>query len=128
VLASTPSSAQQASKSSPAQVTVQVPSTDAELWFNGVLMPGVGTTRTFTTPPLVKGEDYHYLVRARWMENGRVIETTRTVPVAAGRNAFVNFGQPLSSGVTYIYVIAPASRPMEQPSDVDLWRDWRPSP
>jgi uncharacterized protein (TIGR03000 family) len=107
---------------------VQVPSTDAELWFNGVLMPGVGTLRTFNTPPLTPGEYFHYTVQARWTEGGRLVETRRNVPVQAGRTALVNFGQPVSGGVTYIYVNVPVYRPIEQPSDSDLWRDWRPSP
>ena len=80
-----------ASPGSAARVTVRVPSPNAELWFNRVPVAGQGTSRTFATPPLTAGDDYHYTVRARWLEGGRPVAVTYTVPVIAGRQAVVDF-------------------------------------
>jgi uncharacterized protein (TIGR03000 family) len=57
----------------------------AQLWFNGVLTTQAGDQRSFNTPDLQPGKTYSYEVKVRWMENGRPIERTRTVAVAAGQ-------------------------------------------
>jgi uncharacterized protein (TIGR03000 family) len=56
-------------------------------------MPERGTVRRFTTPPLTPGEEYHYNVRAQWMENGRPVVRTFSIPVEAGRPATVDFNR-----------------------------------
>ncbi len=63
---------------------------DAQLWFDGVAMSQKGPLRTFATPDLRPGENYHYNVRVRWMDNGSPVERTRTVNVAAGQTVNVD--------------------------------------
>jgi uncharacterized protein (TIGR03000 family) len=103
---------------STARVTVYVPDPNAELWFNGTRMEEQGTTRSFTTPPLSADQDYHYSVRARWMDNGRPIDMTRTVPVMAGQQARVDF-RAAGRGAGDVQKRAPADRR-------NLNRDGRP--
>jgi hypothetical protein len=49
--------------------------------------------RTFTTPPLEPGSDYHYKLKARWMENGREVTRAQVVPVEAGKIAVADFSR-----------------------------------
>ncbi len=76
-----------------AQVEVQVPA-DAELWFDGHQTRQSGPTRSFHTPPLEKGQGYHYTVKARWMEDGKPVEQTQNVRVSAGSLVQVVFPKP----------------------------------
>ena len=76
-----------------ATVRVQVPA-DAEVWFDGAATRQRGEDRVYSTPPLEAGRDYHYDIRARWMENGRPVEETRRVGVRAGQETNVDFMQP----------------------------------
>jgi uncharacterized protein (TIGR03000 family) len=101
-----------------AHVTVHMPSPSADLWFNGTRMPERGTTRTFTTPPLTPGQEYHYTVRARWMQNGRMVESTRTIPVFAGRNAVADF-RAGERGVVIEWEVLPPVRPNVERRDVE---------
>jgi uncharacterized protein (TIGR03000 family) len=78
-----------------ALVTVSVPTADAELWFNGVQMTQTGSVRQFATPTLTQGVNYTYEVRARWMENGAVVERTRQVGVHTGDRITVDFREPI---------------------------------
>jgi uncharacterized protein (TIGR03000 family) len=86
-----PTTEDEDAQGSVARVTVRLPDPKAELWFNGKRMDLRGVTRTFTTPPLILGQDYHYVVRVRWMKDGRALTTTRTVNVLAGQPATVDF-------------------------------------
>lgn len=79
----------------PARVDVTVPP-GAELWFDGQRTSQAGGERTFHTPPLKKGEGYHYDVRARWTEDGKTVEQSQRVGVTAGSRATVVF--PKSKG------------------------------
>jgi uncharacterized protein (TIGR03000 family) len=76
----------------PGRVDVTVPA-GAELWFDCHRTSQGGTERTFTTP-LEKGRGYHYEVRARWVENGKTVEQTQSVPVSAGTRGRVVFPKP----------------------------------
>jgi len=76
-----------------AQIVVNVPS-DAEVWFEGQKMTQSGSVRSFVSPTLPPGKDFVYHVKARWMENGREVEQTRTLDVQAGSRASVNFTAP----------------------------------
>ena len=126
------SAAQEKSRAKTAQVTVHVPSPNAELWFNGVRVGASGTTRTFTTPPLRPGQDYHYRVRARWMQNSLMVDAFRTVSVAPGQDARVDFRGALSRATTRVYVpvtvpeYVPVYQAMSRASDdtASAW-DWR---
>jgi uncharacterized protein (TIGR03000 family) len=74
----------------PADVTVVVPE-NAKLWFNDVPINTTGATREFQTPALTPGREYTYQVRATWMQNGREISQTQTLPVSAGSHARIVF-------------------------------------
>jgi len=54
-------------------VQVRVPSADAKVWFDGVQTAQTGLLRTFNSPPLTSG-NYHYQIKVRWIEGGRVVE------------------------------------------------------
>jgi uncharacterized protein (TIGR03000 family) len=56
----------------------------AAFWVEGTRTRSTGRTRYFQSPPLSPGRKYTYRVRAAWMENGRIVSQTRTVPVQAG--------------------------------------------
>ena len=73
-----------------ANVRVEVP-TNAEVWFGGHKTNQTGTERLFHSPPLEPKGNYTYEVRARWTENGKVVDLTRNVPVRAGDNASIDF-------------------------------------
>jgi uncharacterized protein (TIGR03000 family) len=76
-----------------ATVQVELPA-DAKLWFDGEPTKQAGAMRTFTTPALESGHNYHYDVKARWEENGKPVERTRRVEVYAGARVTVDFNQP----------------------------------
>jgi uncharacterized protein (TIGR03000 family) len=74
-----------------ASVEVSVPA-NAEIWFDGDRTNQVGAMRTFRSPPLLPGKTYQYEVRARWLDNGKVMEQKVSVEVQAGGRAQVRFG------------------------------------
>jgi uncharacterized protein (TIGR03000 family) len=67
-----------------ARLAVAAPTPDAEVWLNGARTDQTGLSRRFKSPELIPGRKYSYEVRARWMEDGKPQETTRTVVVEAG--------------------------------------------
>ena len=76
-----------------ATVQVEVPA-NAALWFDGVPTQQAGARRTFHTPPLERGQRYHYDVKARWEQGGKPVERTKRVDVAAGARVTVDFNRP----------------------------------
>jgi uncharacterized protein (TIGR03000 family) len=77
-----------------ATLTILVPAPNAEVFLSGVSMDSAGEQRTFQSPPLEVGADYQYVVKARWMEGGQMVEQTRDVPVQAGQQVTVDFREP----------------------------------
>ena len=79
----------------PATITVLLPP-DAELFFDGDPTDKKGGERTFSSPLLRPGMRYHYDLLARWKENGKTVERTRSVPITAGAAVRVSFleGKP----------------------------------
>jgi len=77
-----------------AKVTVIVPG-DAEVYFDGSPTGQTGTERQFFTPPLEKGQNYSYQVRATWNVDGDDISRTRKVMVQAGADVRVDFTSPM---------------------------------
>jgi uncharacterized protein (TIGR03000 family) len=77
----------------PAVVLIHTP-VDAEVWFDGNKTQQAGSDRTFQSPPLPTGQSYHYAVRARWAENGKMVEQFQMVKVQAGQQSRVSFPQP----------------------------------
>jgi uncharacterized protein (TIGR03000 family) len=76
-----------------ATVAVRVPP-DAEVWFGDHLTRQRGEVREYESPPLPPDRDYHYDVRARWMDGDRVVERARTVTVRANGRADIDFLRP----------------------------------
>jgi uncharacterized protein (TIGR03000 family) len=81
-------------------IQVDVPSPDAQVWFEGTPTQQKGTVREFESPPLTPGQNYTYHIRARWTENGQVRDQTRNVVVQAGQHVAVDFLAPDSSAAT----------------------------
>ncbi len=73
-------------------ITIHVPA-DAEVWFDGDLTKQRGDVREYKTHALPVGELYHSDIRARWKENGRVLDQTRNVPASANHRTLVDFTQ-----------------------------------
>lgn len=88
--ATTPAPAQHRLPENAALVTVNVPA-DAEIWFSGNKTNKTGAVREFETPPLEPGANYSYVVRARWMENGKEVDQTKKVAVHANDRVNVSF-------------------------------------
>jgi uncharacterized protein (TIGR03000 family) len=82
-----------------ATVRVRVPA-DARLYFEGELTSAIGPERLFESPPLERGRNYRYDVRAVWDDNGREVIQSRTVVVRAGETASVNFMSPAAETPT----------------------------
>lgn len=89
LMASTPSITPASTK---ATVVVHVPVT-AQVWFGDVLMRTAGSERSYDTPTLSAGETYQYVIKARWLQDGRTIEKSQEVIVRAGERSLVNFGE-----------------------------------
>jgi uncharacterized protein (TIGR03000 family) len=72
---------------------VILPAPDAKVWVEGQETRQKGNDRLFISPPLERGKSYNYTVKAEWNQDGRQVTREKTVPVQAGRQAMVNFGQ-----------------------------------
>jgi len=81
-----------------AHVTVQVP-TDAEVWFGQGKTRQTGGVREFVSPALTPGQDYTYVVKARWMEGGKEVVQSRSIDVLAGSRATIDFMKPAPEAV-----------------------------
>jgi uncharacterized protein (TIGR03000 family) len=92
-VASPPADPPPAQADNAAHIKVVVPA-EAQIFFNGSPTRKVGEEREFVSPPLTPGQSYRYTIEARWMENGREVDQTRTVTVAAGQAALINFNVP----------------------------------
>jgi uncharacterized protein (TIGR03000 family) len=75
-----------------AHMQVVVPA-DAAVWFNGNPTTQRGEQRIFDSPALIPGRDYQYKIRARWTEDGRAVDQTRTVIVHANAQVGVDFSR-----------------------------------
>jgi uncharacterized protein (TIGR03000 family) len=72
-------------------IDVFVPDPNARVWVQGRETSAQGTERQYVSPPLERGYNYTYTVRARWREDGETREAERLVPVRPGRSATVDF-------------------------------------
>jgi uncharacterized protein (TIGR03000 family) len=75
-----------------ARLQILVPA-DAEVWFNGSPTTQRGGQRVFESPVLTPGHDYQYEIRAKWADNGRVVDRTRTVIVHANALVGLDFSR-----------------------------------
>jgi uncharacterized protein (TIGR03000 family) len=73
-----------------ALVDVRIPK-DAELWFSGEKTSQKGMDREFVTPELKKDRNHFYTLKARWMENGQMVEQSRRIQVTPGERVAVDF-------------------------------------
>jgi uncharacterized protein (TIGR03000 family) len=73
-----------------ARLLVLVPE-NAELWVNGTKTKQTGAQREFVSPALTPGKSYSYELKARWTENGKTVEETRTVHVQANTWQRIDF-------------------------------------
>lgn len=69
-------------------VSITLPA-DARLLFNGTPAEGTGTTRSFRTPALVRGQEYAYDLTAEVTRDGAVRTVTERVIVRAGETTNV---------------------------------------
>jgi uncharacterized protein (TIGR03000 family) len=92
-------SSAQASAAVPAHVTIRLPA-DARLWVDGADCPLTSDTRSFDTPGLQPGKRYVYNIRAAVVRDGRTVEQTQRVVIAAGRQIDVTFGELNATSVT----------------------------
>jgi uncharacterized protein (TIGR03000 family) len=75
-----------------AHITVRVPAPDTQVWFDDHRTQQGGIQRFFDSPPLESGT-YSYTIRAKWRQNGRDREQTRTVRIQAGQQVTVDFAR-----------------------------------
>jgi uncharacterized protein (TIGR03000 family) len=71
---------------------IRVPDPNAQIWLDGQETRQRGTFRPFVTPPLETGKTFHYKVRARWQQNGKDMDETKTVEFKVGQRQLVVFG------------------------------------
>jgi uncharacterized protein (TIGR03000 family) len=75
---------------SAAVISAVVPAS-AELWFEGMHIPGSGNLRKFTSPELDPLKSYAYDVRATWYENSKVVTQTQRLLVRSGDRLTLTF-------------------------------------
>jgi uncharacterized protein (TIGR03000 family) len=71
--------------------TVRVPDPNAEVWFQNYRTQQVGAVRQFQSESLDPSSNYTFQVRARWMQNGQMMDQTRQVSARAGQSYLVDF-------------------------------------
>jgi uncharacterized protein (TIGR03000 family) len=74
-----------------ASLSVKLPA-DARLYVDGVLCPLDSSERNFETPPLEKGKQFTYTLKAEVVRDGKTLSETKRVPVEAGQQVSVEFG------------------------------------
>jgi len=84
----------QGQDSTQAMVHVMVPRPDARVWLEGQEMQQQpGPERVFVSPPLQRGSNFVYTIKAAWDENGRQVTRERKVNVSAGQHVRVDFNE-----------------------------------
>jgi len=78
----------------PVIIDVLTPAT-AEITFEGAKTTQTGSRRLFISPPIKSGQNYIYEIKVKWLENGKPIAHTRTVPVRAGQRLMVDLTREL---------------------------------
>jgi len=83
---------------------VRVPDPNAEVWFQDHKTQQQGTVRFYESAALNPNQSYTFHLRAKWTQNGRVVDQSRDVQVRPGHGVTVNFSAPDNDNV-------PAARP-----------------
>jgi uncharacterized protein (TIGR03000 family) len=73
-----------------ATLIVSLPA-DARLFVGSYLTRSTSAQRTFISPPLQPGKQYHYTLTAEVQRDGQVHSLRKQVPVAAGREVRIDF-------------------------------------
>jgi len=73
------------------KITVMLPHSNTEVWFEDTPLPQTGKERTFNTPPLSDNKTHNYTVKARWLDGDKPVEKSLPVSVKAGETATVDF-------------------------------------
>jgi uncharacterized protein (TIGR03000 family) len=79
---------------------VRVPSPSARVWVDNTLTDQQGTDRLYTSPTLQPGQQYHYTVRASWMENGREVTKEKVLNFSPGQQLTVDFTDTRDTSIT----------------------------
>jgi len=66
-----------------AKMVVELPA-DAKLYIDDQLMKATSERRSFTTPDLVRGQAYYYILRAETVRDGKTLMASKRVIVRAG--------------------------------------------
>ncbi|MFO0876784.1 MAG: TIGR03000 domain-containing protein [Gemmataceae bacterium] len=73
-----------------ARVTFELPA-DAQLFVDDVKIDNIGERKSFRTPPLKKGEQYFYELRAEVVRDGKKIVENRKITITAGQDIKADF-------------------------------------
>lgn len=76
------------------QLSVRVPTADADVWVEKTRVNQTGTDRLFQSPPLEPGATYRYEVVARWKADGLERAESRTATGKPGETLSVDFTTP----------------------------------
>jgi uncharacterized protein (TIGR03000 family) len=88
------SSAGTSMSSQKAQLIIEVPDPNAELFIQGQRMTISGNQRIFVSPDLEQGKSYTYSITLKRNISGRTEEDKREIDVRAGTSSKVDFSQP----------------------------------
>ena len=80
----------QAPAAAPAHFDVYLPN-DAKVTVDGVVCPGIASTRNFNTAPLQPGQTYKYTFTMEATQNGQRRQETKEIVFEAGKTVTVDF-------------------------------------
>jgi uncharacterized protein (TIGR03000 family) len=81
-----------------ATLVVHLPA-EARVTINDAVTRLTSDTRTFVSPPLKRGEEYHYTLKAELTRDGRTLTSSKRVSVRAGEEKQVTLTFPPAAGV-----------------------------
>lgn len=99
----------------PAKIRVMVPA-DATLTFDGEPTKMTSADRTFVTPPLDRGKDYYYNLKAQFVRGDDTVTVERRITVRAGQDTNVSLGMPGASSDNVAYYYDPTAPAADSPS------------
>jgi uncharacterized protein (TIGR03000 family) len=80
----------------PATIVVSVPA-DAKLLINDAPTTSTSGLRTFESPALETGKDFHYTVKAEAIRDGKTITNSKEITVRGGEETRVSLDFPVDS-------------------------------
>jgi len=84
-----------ASDANTVKLNVHLPDPDAQVWVEGQLTRQRGKTREYvSSAPINPNRDYVYQIRARFVQDGRTVDETKTLPARANETLTVDFTRP----------------------------------